>query len=60
MESYASMAPEALDRLLPEERHQVYKMLGLTAMFIIIDPLDKRLKWPSRTGSACEVLLAAT
>jgi hypothetical protein len=32
LESYASMAPGALDRLLPEERHQVYKMLRLRAI----------------------------
>jgi len=30
LESYASMAPAALDALSPEERHQVYKMLRLT------------------------------
>jgi hypothetical protein len=29
LESYAGMAPEALGSLLPEERHQVYKMLRL-------------------------------
>ncbi len=29
LESYAGMAPEALDSLNPEERHQVYKMLKL-------------------------------
>ena len=29
VESYASMAPEALDHLRPEERHQVYRMLRL-------------------------------
>jgi len=29
LESYASMAPEALDSLAPEERRQVYKMLEL-------------------------------
>ena len=29
LESYVGMAPEALDSLVPEERHQVYKMLRL-------------------------------
>lgn len=29
LESYVGMAPVALDSLLPEERHQVYKMLRL-------------------------------
>ena len=29
LESYAKMAPVALDSLLPEERHEVYKMLRL-------------------------------
>ena len=29
LESYAGMAPEALDSLNPEERHQLYKMLKL-------------------------------
>lgn len=29
LESYASMAPEALEELAPEERHQVYRMLRL-------------------------------
>ena len=40
LESYASMAPEALDSLLPEERHQVYKMLRLR----VIAHLDGRLE----------------
>jgi hypothetical protein len=29
VESYARMAPEALDALAPEERHQFYRMLRL-------------------------------
>jgi len=29
LEHYASMVPEALDDLTPEERHPVYKMLRL-------------------------------
>ena len=29
MEHYASMAPEALDSLTPEERHQLYQILRL-------------------------------
>jgi hypothetical protein len=29
LDHYAGMAPEALDSLTPEERHQVYKMLRL-------------------------------
>ena len=31
LESYALRAPEALNRLTPEERHQVYRMLRLRA-----------------------------
>jgi hypothetical protein len=29
LEHYAALAPEALDSLSSEERHQLYKMLGL-------------------------------
>jgi hypothetical protein len=29
LETYAQMAPEALDALTPDERHQFYKMLRL-------------------------------
>ncbi len=32
LESYSTMAPEALDGLAPEERHEVYKMLRLKAV----------------------------
>jgi hypothetical protein len=32
LESYAQMAPEALDSLMPEERHHVYGMLGVQAL----------------------------
>ena len=32
LESYAGMAPEALDILTPEERHRVYRMLRLRVM----------------------------
>lgn len=35
VESYASMAPEALDHLRPEERHQVYRMLRLRVLVYI-------------------------
>jgi len=31
LESYASLLPEAIDALGPEERHRVYKMLGMKA-----------------------------
>jgi hypothetical protein len=40
LESYAGMAPEALDSLLPEERHQVYKMLRLR----VIAHVDRTLE----------------
>ena len=30
LESYAEVVPEQLDRLTPEERHLVYKMLRLS------------------------------
>jgi len=33
LESYASLLPEAIDALGPEERHRVYKMLGMKAYF---------------------------
>ena len=32
LDHYAAMAPEALSSLTPEERHGVYKMLGLTVI----------------------------
>jgi hypothetical protein len=40
LESYAGMVPEALDSLLPEERHQVYKMLRLK----VIAHVDRTLE----------------
>ncbi len=32
LDSYAGLAPEALDSLAPEERHRVYRMLGVRAV----------------------------
>jgi hypothetical protein len=32
LEHYASMVPEALDELTPEERHRVYKMMHLNVV----------------------------
>ena len=32
LNSYAGLAPEALDSLAPEERHRVYRMLGVRAV----------------------------
>jgi DNA repair exonuclease SbcCD ATPase subunit len=32
LESYAQMAPKALDSLTPEERHHVYSILGVKAL----------------------------
>ena len=32
LESYVDMAPEALESLAPEERHQIYKMLRLQVL----------------------------
>ena len=32
LETYAQMTPEALETLTPEERQQLYKMLGLTVL----------------------------
>ena len=32
LEHYAAIAPEALDSLAPEERHQLYKMLRLNVI----------------------------
>ncbi len=37
LETYARMAPEALDSLTPEERHQFYKMLRLR---VVVQPDD--------------------
>jgi hypothetical protein len=35
LETYAQMAPEALDNLTPEERHQFYRMLRLR---VVVQP----------------------
>jgi uncharacterized protein (DUF3084 family) len=35
LETYAQMAPEALDSLTPEERHQFYRMLRLR---VVVQP----------------------
>ena len=35
LEHYAAIAPEALDSLIPEERHRLYKSLQIT---VIIQP----------------------
>jgi hypothetical protein len=40
LESYALRAPEALDELAPEERHQVYRMLRLRAAIKIGGTLE--------------------
>ena len=32
LDSYAGMAPEALETLMPEERHRVYRMLRIRAV----------------------------
>jgi chromosome segregation ATPase len=58
LESYARMAPEALDALTPEERHQLYRMLRLR---VVVEPDgatqisgsfdEARAMWPSETTS---------
>src|SRR5918997_693866 len=58
LESYARMAPEALDGLTPEERHQFYRMLRLR---VIVEPdgatqisgafNEAQAMWPSETTS---------
>jgi len=58
LESYAWMAPEALDALTPEERHQFYRMLRLR---VIVEPdgatqisgafNEAQAIWPSETTS---------
>jgi site-specific DNA recombinase len=58
LESYARMAPEALDALTPEERHQFYRMLRLR---VIVEPdgatqisgafNEVRAMWPTETTS---------
>jgi hypothetical protein len=35
LEHYADIAPEALDSLIPKERHRLYKMLRIT---VIVQP----------------------
>jgi hypothetical protein len=35
LDHYAAIAPEALDSLIPEERHRLYKMLRIT---VIVQP----------------------
>ena len=35
LERYAAIAPEALDSLIPEERHRLYKLLRIT---VIVQP----------------------
>jgi hypothetical protein len=35
LEHYAAIAPEALNTLIPEERHRLYKMLRIT---VIVQP----------------------
>jgi hypothetical protein len=53
MERYASTVPEALENLLPEERHRVYKMLRLR----VLAHLDFHLEVNGVLGSAQEVCL---
>jgi len=58
LESYARMAPGALDALTPEERHQFYRMLRLR---VIVEPdgatqisgafNEAQAMWPSETTS---------
>ena len=40
MQSYAGVAPEALESLAPEERYQVYKMLTVGAIAHVGDALE--------------------
>jgi DNA repair exonuclease SbcCD ATPase subunit len=40
LETYAQMAPQALDSLTPEERHRVYGMLGLRATITMDGTLE--------------------
>jgi site-specific DNA recombinase len=40
LDNYARMAPEALDELTPEERHQVYRMLRLRAVITMDRELE--------------------
>ena len=53
MERYAGAVPEALENLLPEERHRVYRMLRLR---VLAYP-DFRLEVNGVLGSAQEVRL---
>ena len=40
LQSYAGVAPEALESLTPEERYQVYKMLKVGAVAHVGDALE--------------------
>jgi hypothetical protein len=53
MERYAGARPEALENLVPEVRHRVYKMLRLT---VLAYP-DARLEVSGVLGTAQEVCL---
>jgi hypothetical protein len=50
LESYALRAPEALDGLTPEERHQVYRMLRLRAAVRIGGTLEVGGMFGERSG----------
>jgi hypothetical protein len=51
LEYYASMVPEALDSLTPEECHQIYKMLGLE----VTAGADGRIEVAGTLGARPEV-----
>ncbi len=53
MERYAGLVPEALENLIPEERHRIYKMLRLK---VLVHP-DARLEVSAVLGTAQEVCL---
>ena len=51
LEYYATLAPEALDSLAPEERHQLYKMLRLK----VVARLDETIELTGDLVSVADV-----
>ncbi len=51
LEHYATLAPEALDSLAPEERHQLYRMLRLK----VVAHLDETIEVTGDLVSAADV-----
>jgi hypothetical protein len=50
LDNYARMAPEALNELTPEERHQVYRMLRLRVVITMDGELEVSGAFGEGTG----------